>query len=82
MKGEWDGHVCCNLEAMGPGSYTVSLDHGDEDGDVSQWTALSSSYTDAQRISRALWGKAHTHTQFHAASLTGEAFVITQLVSF
>lgn len=61
MKGEWEGHVCCNLEAMGPGSYTVSLDHGDEDGDVSQWTALSSSYTDAQRISRALWGKAHTH---------------------
>lgn len=55
------GFVCCNLEAVGPGSYTVRLDHGDEDGDVSQWTAISASYTDPQCISWALWGNTHTH---------------------
>lgn len=71
--------MCCNLEAVGPGSYTVRLDHGDEDGDVSQWTAISASYTDPQCISWALWGNTHTP---HEASLTGEAFKITQLVKF
>lgn len=56
--------VCCNLEAMGPGSYTISLDHGDENGDVSQWAALSSSYTDPQSISWALEEISHKHTYF------------------
>ncbi len=42
------------FEAMCPGSHTVGLDHGDEDGDVTQWTALTARYTDTQSISGTL----------------------------
>ncbi len=43
------------FEAMCPGSHTVGLDHGDEDGDVAQWTALTARYTDTQSIGGTLW---------------------------
>lgn len=42
------------FEAMCPGSHTVSLDHGDENGDVAQRTALTTRYTHTQSIGGTL----------------------------
>lgn len=42
------------FEAMCLGCHAIGLDHGDEDGDVAQRTALTASYTDTQSIGGTL----------------------------
>lgn len=42
------------FEAMCLGCHAVGLDHGDEDGDVAQGTALTTRYTDTQSIGGTL----------------------------
>lgn len=42
------------FETMCLGCHAVGLDHGDEDGDVAQRTALTACYTDTQSIGGTL----------------------------